>query len=319
MIVFSPTSKSAAFHGLLAGLVLATATFVRANEDEDVFTLGQSLFETYAPEEIKKEFAFPSREQWDAFAARLEKAREAGSLSELAAFETETRAALLALRALPEYADYADWLARCLEEIVVAKEASTPAPAPLLLPPPQEAPAPVKPSAAIPMYDLWVSRLRDRPRPTRADEFLPDLKKAFAEEGLPAEFAWIAETESTFNPRAKSPAGARGLFQLMPVTAKAQGLSLLPFDERTHPEKSARAAASLLRRLHAMFNSWPLALAAYNAGEGRVRRTLKANNATTFAEIADALPSETRLYVPKVLATLTVREGVNPIALAAPR
>jgi membrane-bound lytic murein transglycosylase D len=105
----------------------------------------------------------------------------------------------------------------------------------------------------------------------------------------------------------------------MPVTAKAQGLSLLPFDERTNPEKSARAAATLLKRLHGMFNSWPLALAAYNAGEGRVRRTLKAQDATTFAQIADALPSETRLYVPKVLATLAVREGLDPATLAAPQ
>jgi membrane-bound lytic murein transglycosylase D len=105
----------------------------------------------------------------------------------------------------------------------------------------------------------------------------------------------------------------------MPVTAKAQGLSLLPFDERTNPEKSARAAATLLRRLHDRFDSWPLALAAYNAGEGRVRRTLKAQDATTFAQIADALPSETRLYVPRVLATLAVREGLDPAKLAAPR
>ncbi|MET0261751.1 MAG: lytic transglycosylase domain-containing protein, partial [Rariglobus sp.] len=173
-------------------------------------------------------------------------------------------------------------------------------------------------AADIPMYDLWVSRLRDRPRPQRANEFLPDIKKIFAAEGVPAELAWLAETESSFNPRARSPVGARGLFQFMPITAKAQGLSLWPIDERTDPQKSARAAAALLRRLHGLFDSWPLALAAYNAGEGRVRRTLKAQDAKTFAGIADALPTETRLYVPKVLATLAVREGIAPASLAAP-
>ena len=323
---------------LTVAVLLTAGSAMAAKSDKDksdLFSLGQSLFETYAPPEIKKEFAFPTREQWDEFAARLQKTRETGSLTELAAYETEARTALLALRALPDYKDYADWLEERIDEIVVAREATNPTPTPPVPPeppqpprPPGEEPVPptpppvtrpVPPAApGIPMYDLWVSRLKDRPRPARADEFLDDLKKIFVAEGLPPEFAWIAETESMFNPRARSPAGAYGLFQLMPVTAKAQGLSLLPFDERAHPEKSARAAATLLRRLHGLFDSWPLALAAYNAGEGRVRRTLKAADAKTFAEIADTLPTETRLYVPRVLATLAVREGSDPAKLAAP-
>jgi hypothetical protein len=167
----------------------------------------------------------------------------------------------------------------------------------------------------IPLYDLWVMVLRDQPPPRRANEFLPKIKKIFAEEGVPEELAWLPEIESTFNPRAYNSNGARGLFQFMPLTARENGLRLRPHDERIHPEKSARAAAMLLRRLHGVFDSWPLALAAYNAGEGRVRRTLEACDATTFAEIADALPPETRLYVPRVLATLTVREGIAPSAL----
>ena len=65
-----------------------------------------------------------------------------------------------------------------------------------------------------------------------------------------------------------------------------------------------------LRELQAKFGDWPLALAAYNAGAGRVQRTLDRQKARTFAEIADALPLETRLYVPKVLAVLQVRAGV---------
>lgn len=311
-------------------------------EETDLFSLGQTLFETYAPPEIKKEYAFPTRADWDAFAARLEKTRETGSLAELAAYEPEVRAALTVLRTVSEYQDYADWLSKRLDEIIIAKQAVTLAdllqpptkpatPGPVSPPKPELPPAPpsLEPgptpgappalATSIPMYDLWVSRLRDRPRPTRADEFLPSLKKAFTDAGLPAELAWLAETESTFNPRAQSPVGARGMFQFMPITAKAEGLSLWPLDERNDPDKSARAAASLLRRLHGMFDSWPLALAAYNAGEGRVRRTLKAQEATTFAQIADALPSETRLYVPRVLATLAVREGLDPSKLAAPR
>lgn len=333
-----------------------------ASEDADIFSLGQELFDTYAPPEIKRDFAFPTREQWDAFAARLEKTRETGSLADLAAYEPEARAALVALRVLPEYSDYADWLSERLDEIVVAREATapkpptpTPTPTPLPTPTPipgvplptptptpsQPRPPVVKPTptpspspqpspvpgvvrniptaAEIPMYDLWVGRLRERPRPARADEFLPQIKKVFADEGVPTELAWLAETESTFNPSARSPAGARGLFQLMPVTAKAQGLSLWPLDERTDPLKSARAAATLLHRLHGLFDSWPLALAAYNAGEGKVRRTLKAEDGKTFADIADALPTETRLYVPRVLATMAVREGIAPSSLPRPR
>lgn len=315
---------------LAAGALLGATLSLRADDDDSLYSLGQSLFDTYAPAELKADFAFPTREQWDAFAARLEATRQSGSLAELAAYETEARAALAALRLLPDYADYSDWLSQRLDEILVAKDSSAPAvkPSPPSvpdsppLPPPSSPPAPpVLPpaSAPVPLYDLWLGRMRDRPRPERANEFLPVLKKAFADEGIPAELAWIAETESTFNPRAKSPSGARGLFQFMPATAKAQGLSLLPFDERIHPEKSARASASLLRRLHGLFDSWPLALAAYNAGEGRVRRALKARDATTFAQIADALPSETRLYVPKVLATLAVRENLDPATLPAPR
>jgi membrane-bound lytic murein transglycosylase D len=297
-----------------------------ATADDDLFTQGKALFDAFAPPEIKEQFEFPTREKWDDFVARLEKTRETGSLAELAAYEPEAKAALAALRVLPEYQDYADWLAERIDEIEAAKEAekitAAPAPVPIPIPSPgpSPTPTPVPPPASpkVPLYDLWVGRMRDRPRPTRADEFLPELKKAFAAEGVPVELAWIAETESMFNPNARSPAGARGLFQLMPDTARAQGLSLFPFDTRTDPSKSAHASAKLLRGLHSRFDSWPLALAAYNAGEGRVGRTLKKQAATTFAEIADSLPTETRLYVPKVLATLKVREGIEHGALADP-
>jgi membrane-bound lytic murein transglycosylase D len=103
----------------------------------------------------------------------------------------------------------------------------------------------------------------------------------------------------------------------MPATARELGLSTTLPDERTDPEKSARAAAKMLRQLHQKFGDWPLALAAYNAGPGRVQRLLTANRAKTFAEIAPSLPTETRMYVPKVLATLAVRAGVTPEKLAA--
>jgi membrane-bound lytic murein transglycosylase D len=83
-------------------------------------------------------------------------------------------------------------------------------------------------------------------------------------------------------------------------------------DERADAEKSAHAAAKYLKALHGKFGDWPLVFAAYNAGEGRVRRLLEARKARTFSEIAAKLPSETRMYVPKVCATIAVRSGVAP-------
>lgn len=155
--------------------------------------------------------------------------------------------------------------------------------------------------------------------PAAAAKLVPLLKEAFRAEGVPPEWVWIAEVESSFNPDARSPVGARGLFQFMPATARRFGLSTFPFDERTHPEKSARAAARYLRVLHGRFKDWPLALAAYNAGEGRVGRLLEAEKARDFESIAARLPAETRFYVPKVIATVAAREQVDSQQLPAPR
>ncbi len=141
---------------------------------------------------------------------------------------------------------------------------------------------------------------------------MPRLHAAFRAEGVPAQIAWLAEAESSLNPEARSPAGARGLFQFTPDTARQFGLSTFLPDERTDPEKSARAAARDLRALARRFRSWPLAFAAYNAGEGRVSRALAARHAVSYGEIAAALPGETRMYVPKVCALIALRTGVPP-------
>jgi membrane-bound lytic murein transglycosylase D len=155
--------------------------------------------------------------------------------------------------------------------------------------------------------------------PARANALMPRLRAAFADEGVPPELAWLAEAESSLNPAARSPAGAKGLFQLMPETAHSLGLGTFLPDERTDPDRSARAAARYLRTLHGKFGSWPLALAAYNAGEGRVRRALTARGATDFNGVASSLPAETRMYVPKVCALVAIRAGVAPDKIAAPR
>ena len=159
---------------------------------------------------------------------------------------------------------------------------------------------------------VWVKMLEQRPVPPAARPQLARLKAIFIEEKVPPELVWIAEVESSFDPQARSPAGAAGLFQLMPATARSLDLSVgVLRDERLQPEKNARAAARYLRQLHGRFGDWRLAFAAYNAGETRVAALLKKHQARTFDDIAAYLPSETQLYVPKIEATLRKREGVT--------
>lgn len=290
-------------------------------EADELFRLGRELFEQVAPPEVQAQYEFPTREQWDAFVRRLQRAREGDSLAELAALAAEARSALSLLRTVPGYEDLADWLEQRLDEMEGAQQSLAPAPQPP--PGPQRPLRPETPRPAVvqpvPHYNLWLERVRARPLPARARELMPRLQAAFRAEGVPAELAWVAEAESSLNPAARSPVGAKGLFQFMPDTAKAMGLSTFLPDDRTDPDRSARAAARYLRTLHGRFGNWALALAAYNAGEGRVGRTLTAKRATTYTAIADALPAETRMYVPKVCALIATRTGVTPDRIAAPR
>jgi membrane-bound lytic murein transglycosylase D len=144
-----------------------------------------------------------------------------------------------------------------------------------------------------------------------ANEYVPELKPIFAAQKIPPELVWVAEVESGFDRRAVSPAGAAGLFQLMPDTAMRFGLSLGPRDQRYQPEPSATASAQYLKYLHDRFKDWRLALAAYNAGEGTVRKLLDRYKTDSYDDIAGHLPAETQMYVPRVEAVLLQREGAN--------
>ncbi|MFH1970225.1 MAG: lytic transglycosylase domain-containing protein [Verrucomicrobiota bacterium] len=167
-------------------------------------------------------------------------------------------------------------------------------------------------------FSRWQKKLANRPAPPNATALIPRLKKVFQSEGLPPELVWMAEVESSLNPAARSPAGALGLFQLMPATARRFGLRTGFFDERKEPEKSARAAAQYLKFLYHAMGSWPLALAAYNAGEGRVGKLIKRKKQASFEGIADDLPLETQMYVPKVMALVCLRENIAPEKLPGP-
>jgi membrane-bound lytic murein transglycosylase D len=134
------------------------------------------------------------------------------------------------------------------------------------------------------------------------------LKPIFAAQKVPPELVWVAEVESSFDRRAESPAGAAGLFQLMPDTAKRFGLSLWPRDQRFQTESSATASARYLKYLINRFQDWRLALAAYNAGEGTVQNLLDRYKTRSYDDIAKHLPAETQLYVPRVEAVVWRRE-----------
>lgn len=155
----------------------------------------------------------------------------------------------------------------------------------------------------------WTRVYERRPLSPGGDTYAQQLKPVFTEAGAPAELVWLAEVESSFNPNARSPVGAVGLFQLMPATARSLGLKTFLPDERRQPKKSARAAATYLLRLHRRFGDWRLALAAYNAGEGRIQRLLDRHDASSFDAISPHLPAETQMYVPKFEAVLRRREG----------
>ena len=155
---------------------------------------------------------------------------------------------------------------------------------------------------------VWRAVMRDTGVPFEAREKLAQLQAVFDEAQVPRELVWLAEVESAFNPSARSRAGAVGLYQLMPQTARSLGLSVEPTDERLIPEENTRAAARYLRHLYRRFGDWSLVLAAYNAGETRVHRLLTETEANSFEMIAPLLPAETRAYVPKMDSVLRRRE-----------
>jgi peptidoglycan lytic transglycosylase D len=144
---------------------------------------------------------------------------------------------------------------------------------------------------------------------SRGGRYLPAIREAFAAEGVPTELAYVALVESEFRAEAVSGAKAKGFWQFMPATGKRFGLAQDSWvDERNDPQKATRAAAQYLRHLHEVFEDWNLALAAYNAGEGRVRRAIRRHGTNDFWELsrARALPRETRDYVPRIQAAILV-------------
>jgi membrane-bound lytic murein transglycosylase D len=147
----------------------------------------------------------------------------------------------------------------------------------------------------------------------RSGRYLPMMQAIFAEEGLPRDLTYLAMIESGFNEKACSRANAVGPWQFMAGTGKMYGLQNEWWrDERRDPIKSTIAAAHHLRDLHARFEGdWNLAIAAYNAGAGKVSQAIRNSGSRDFWKLSREghLHTETRNYLPKLFAVLHIAKN----------
>ncbi|MBI3989600.1 MAG: LysM peptidoglycan-binding domain-containing protein [candidate division NC10 bacterium] len=151
----------------------------------------------------------------------------------------------------------------------------------------------------------------------RAEQYLGMMKQIFKEKGLPEDLINLAFIESAFNPWATSKAKAAGIWQFIESTARRYGLKVSYWiDERRDPEKATRAAAEYLRELYDMFKSWPLALAAYNAGEGKVQAAIERQRIGNFWALR--LPKETQLFVPAFMAMTIIAKDPERYGFSLP-
>lgn len=137
----------------------------------------------------------------------------------------------------------------------------------------------------------------------KAEYYFPLFYDALGRNGLPYELCYLPVIESALNPQAHSHAGAAGLWQFMPSTARLYGLEVNSLvDERMDPIRSTEAACQFMKSLYSTFGDWTLALAAYNCGPGNVNKAIHRSGKRDFWSIYPYLPRETRSYVPIFIA-----------------
>jgi membrane-bound lytic murein transglycosylase D len=307
--------------GCICGLLLAGPLTTRA--EDDTVTLPDLVqgAQQWAQENLDTNVlnALPTVDdpQVQQFFRELQQRYQGDYVVDLAALRQTAQTVLSLLESSENTRPYAAWLKAQMDYLDVADEIR------LTIAPPNvetnQAPPPVPNPSPQKERELWIKKVSVAPWPPSAKEYVPELKPIFTAQKIPPELVWVAEVESSFDRRALSPAGAAGLFQLMPDTAKRFGLSLWPRDQRFQPEPSATASAQYLKYLYDRFKDWRLALAAYNAGEGTVQKLLDRYKTHSYDDIAEHLPAETQMYVPRVEAVLRQREGADLEQLSAPQ
>ena len=307
--------------GCISALLLAGSLLARA--DDDTVTMPDLIqgAQQWAHENLDTNVlnALPRVEDpaVQQFFRELQQRYQGDYVVDLASLRDTARSVLSVLEGSEDTRPYAAWLKAQMDYLDVADEIRLSIPSPNVetnQPPP---PVPNPPPQTE--RELWMKKVSVVPWPASAKELVPELKPIFTAQQVPPDLVWVAEVESDFDRQALSPAGAAGLFQLMPDTAKRFGLSLWPRDQRFQPEPSATASAQYLKYLYNRFKDWRLALAAYNAGEGTVQKLLDRYQTHSYDDIAEHLPAETQLYVPRVEAVLQQREGADLEQLSAPQ
>ena len=168
--------------------------------------------------------------------------------------------------------------------------------------------------------DYWVDRFSNGDKRAefeaslaRMPEYESMIRRKLRERQMPEDLVYLAMIESGFNPQAHSAAGARGIWQLIPDTARRYGLRVdETVDDRLDAAGSTDAALSYLADLYERFGSWYLAAAAYNTGENRVGRIMiestgsERGSDADYYRIWDTLPGETRDFVPVMIAAARI-------------
>jgi membrane-bound lytic murein transglycosylase D len=140
------------------------------------------------------------------------------------------------------------------------------------------------------------------------------IENVFLKYNLPLQLKYLAVVESGLQPKAQSPAGARGLWQLMPSTAQELGLKVAgKTDERLYTYRSTVAAARYLQNLYAEFDDWLLVLAAYNGGPATVTAAMKKAGSKNFWALQRFLPAESRGHVKRFIGIHYFFEGEGSI------
>ncbi|MCB9272604.1 MAG: transglycosylase SLT domain-containing protein [Lewinellaceae bacterium] len=137
----------------------------------------------------------------------------------------------------------------------------------------------------------------------RTSYLFPIFEHYLALNGLPEELKYLPIVETSLNADARSGAGAAGLWQFIPATARQYRLRVNQnVDERFDPYRSTEAAVKMLAALYEQYNDWPLVLAAYNCGPARVNSAIRNAGCRNFWELKGFLPYETQNYVPRFIA-----------------